>query len=173
MTLKHFFAYLLFISALTSASVANADDVAVTQRLVRATDASSLDSLTTKPWHAKLAVTVFDAKGKNPVEGTVEYWKAGEDWLRLTTIGSTTETLLRHDGHSYRSEGSSDVPYLATAALDEFLHPGPTQNEIEASKPELRKQNFGKVSLDCIMLSQPLKRVAFAPLGLFPTYCLD
>jgi TonB family protein len=53
------------------------------------------------------------------------------------------------------------------------LHSGPTRQEILNSKPQLRKQSFGKAKLDCIMLTQPIKDEGNPPLGLFPTYCLE
>jgi TonB family protein len=49
----------------------------------------------------------------------------------------------------------------------------PTSSEVDQSTPELRKQSFGKAPLECVMLSQPIKRVMVLPLGLFPTYCFD
>jgi TonB family protein len=174
MTSKQVVANLVALAALTFSSAARADDAAaIRARLERAATVSSLDDLTSRPWHAKLAVTLFDAKGKNPVDATVEYWKAGEDWLRVINVGSNTETTLRHDGKAYRGVSGSEVPYLARTVFEEFLHPGPLGIDFEDTTPELRKQSFGKVSLDCIMLTHPIKRVAFAPLGLFPTYCLD
>ena len=155
------------------ASVANAEDAAVTHdRLQRVTQASSLDGIDARPWHAKLALTVFDDSGKNPVEGTIEYSRSGADWLRVVTLGPNSQTQLHHDNHTFSGITGNGVPYIADAALDEFLHAGPSQSEIDASEPELRKQNFGKVSLDCIMLTKKMKMVAFPPLGLFPTYCL-
>jgi len=49
----------------------------------------------------------------------------------------------------------------------------PNEAEIDHAVPDLRKVNFGKVPLECVMLDQPLKRVAYPPVGLFPTFCLD
>ncbi len=49
----------------------------------------------------------------------------------------------------------------------------PHEHEIDESKPEFRKEKFGNVQLDCIMLDQRLEGVSAPPLGLFPTFCLD
>jgi hypothetical protein len=49
----------------------------------------------------------------------------------------------------------------------------PSEREIAESRPDLRKETMGKVPMDCIMLGQPIKNVAYAPLGLFPKYCFD
>ncbi len=55
-------------------------------------------------------------------------------------------------------------------ALQQIIHPI-DQADIADSKPELREQKFGKVQLECVMLSQPIKGVPEISLGLFPTYC--
>jgi TonB family protein len=57
--------------------------------------------------------------------------------------------------------------------VDQLLHPLPSQSEIDEFSPEKREQNFGKVKLQCVMLSQKIVRLAYAPLGLFPTYCFS
>jgi TonB family protein len=62
---------------------------------------------------------------------------------------------------------------MADLLLSEATHPMPTKDEVEHAEPQMGKQTFGKVPLDCIMLSQPIKGLKSAPTGLFPTYCLD
>jgi TonB family protein len=174
MALKQVVASLVVLTALASSFAARADDAAATRaRLDRVAAASSLDDLTSRPWHAKIGATLFDDKGKNAVDITIEYWKSGDDWLRVITAGVNTETTLRHDGKIYSGASGAAVPDLAPTVFEEFLHPGPALSDFDGTTPELRKQSFGKVSLDCVMLSRPIPRVAFAPLGLFPTYCLD
>ena len=37
----------------------------------------------------------------------------------------------------------------------------------------MQKETVEKVPMDCIMLAQEIKRVAYPPFGLFPTYCFD
>jgi TonB family protein len=44
---------------------------------------------------------------------------------------------------------------------------------VEHAKPQMSTLKFGDVTLDCIMLSQPIEGLKSAPMGLFPTYCLD
>jgi TonB family protein len=56
--------------------------------------------------------------------------------------------------------------------LEQIVHPL-ANSDMAGAKPDLRKKKFGKVELDCIMLDQQLKNVAFPPFGLFPTYCFD
>ncbi len=166
--------FVLSLLTLSSHAFARADDAASRRdRLDKATAESTLDNLTSRPWHAKVNVTMFDDKGKNPVDATVEYWKSADESLRVITVGANTEAELHHDGHVYRSHTGDRIPSLAATAFQEFLHPGPLPFDLAGSTPELRKQKFGKTPLDCIMLTQPLKRLTLAPLGLFPTLCLD
>jgi TonB family protein len=44
---------------------------------------------------------------------------------------------------------------------------------MEGAHPELRKQKFGNVEFDCVMLTQSIKGSSEVPLGLFPTYCMS
>jgi TonB family protein len=142
-------------------------------RLERATANSTLASPDLKPWHLKLDVTVFDEKGKDPHQGTVEAWQSGADSRTVYTFGASSSTQLYHDAKFYRISNGSDVPYRASEVLQQFLHPGVRTDEMTGATPDLRKVDFGKTTLECIMLSQPIKRLAYAPLGLFPTYCLE
>jgi TonB family protein len=143
------------------------------ERLEHAADASDLTKMEAKPWHLVLGVTLFDANGKSPVEGTIEYWRSAEESRRVITVGASTETEVHHEGKTFFDRTGDALPDEAFAIFRVFMHPGPTESDIEGTEPELRRQSFGKVSLDCVMLSRPIKRVAFAPLGLFPTYCLN
>jgi TonB family protein len=142
-------------------------------RIQAAAALNTLDSMDARPWHFKLALTVFDEAGKNPQDGTVEIWHAGADQRSLYTFGTATLTKLLHDGKRYSLSNGGDVPDGATDLVDEVLHPGPPASDIEHSKPELRKQKFGKVELDCIMLTQPSKGSEALPIGLYPTYCMN
>jgi TonB family protein len=142
-------------------------------RLIAAAQHSLLDDADLKPWHLKLDATVFDAEGKNPVVGTVETWHSGKNVKTIYLFGDSSRTILRDPDDAYESTGGSSTPALADAILDASLDPGPSLTDINGAQPDLRKEHFGKVTLDCIMLSQPIKDVAKAPMGLFPTYCLD
>lgn len=150
-----------------------AQKIAPGARLESATAQSTLNSPDLKPWHLKLDVTVFDDAGNNPNLGTIEVWQSGADSRTVYTFGSSSSTQLSHDAKLYRTSTGPEVPYRASEVLRQFLHPGPDPNEIAGATPDLRKRSLGKITLDCIMLAQPLKRVAFAPLGLFPTYCIE
>jgi len=141
-------------------------------RLTASTALSSLDDEGLQPWHLKLDVTIFDDKGQNPVTGTIESWHAGRDQRTVFIFGSATRTLLRSGGKGYASHTGSDVPALADMVIDEYLRPGPREYEIKNGKLELHKHSFGNVQLDCVTSSHSTTYTV-APLGLFPTYCLD
>lgn len=142
-------------------------------RLAVATALTSLDTVDQKSWHLMLDVTVFDDKGANPSAGTIEMWHAGNDERTVYTFGDATRTSLRRDGKLYGESTGPGLPFGAEDVLENVLHPGPSLDEMSNSKPELRKQKVGAVSLDCIMLSQPYKGGGEVPLGLYPTYCMD
>ena len=161
-----------FFFALTVTS-SIAQKIAPGARLESATVQSTLNSPDLKPWHLKVDVTVFGDTGNNPNLGTIEVWQSGADSRTVYTFGSSSSTQIYHDAKIYRTSAGSELPYRASEVLQQFLHPGPDPKEIAGATPDLRKQSFGKITLDCIMLSQPMKRVAYPPLGLFPTYCLE
>jgi TonB family protein len=119
-------------------------------------------------------VQLFDAKGDAADKGTIEEWWASPELRRITfTMPSYTVTQLHNkDGYFLTKSQVYETPTLDDL-LGQIVHPMPHQAEIDDAKPDLRKLKFGKVELDCIMLDQPLKNVAYPPLGLFPTFCLD
>lgn len=142
-------------------------------RLTSVTELYSLTDSSISPWHLKFNVTVFDDKGQNPNAGTVEVWHAGKDSRIVTTLGASTLTRIEIGGKVYRSSTGPDVPYSVEDAVQDILHPGPTLDDLQHSKLELRKQNFGKLLLDCVMVTRPDDGVADTPLGFYPAYCLQ
>jgi TonB family protein len=152
-------------------SVAQSADAGA--RLRTATELSSLEMASEKPWRLNLDVTVFDETGKNPKTGTVEIWHDGSDERRLMVFGTSSRTELRREGKFYRGSTGEEIPYEAIDLADTLVHPGPELSALSESVPDARKEKFGKVEFDCIMLSQPIKGTGAIPLGLFPTYCLD
>ncbi|MGA7157054.1 MAG: energy transducer TonB [Acidobacteriaceae bacterium] len=142
-------------------------------RVAAAARRNSLNLVEQRPWHLKLDVTVFDAEGKHPSEGTIEVWRSGADQRVLTTFGDSSRFTTRHNGEFYMRSSGPEVPVEADLVLQQVLDPGPGPSDIGGSTPELRIQKFGKTKLDCIMLTQPTKGLKDIPLGLYPTYCLD
>lgn len=158
--------------ALSPAAFAE-DSSALAKRLHNAAEASSLDDPALKPWHLKLDVQLYDAKGKPSEQGTIEEWWSPDADKRVYATPSYSATEILDKQGMHRTTGRAAPPYLLDAIRKLVVHPMASADEIDGSKPELRVESFGKVKLDCVMLDQPLKNVAFPPLGLFPTFCLD
>jgi TonB family protein len=150
------------------------DTTALVERLHRATLLNSIDDATMKPWHLKLSFQLFDTKGQPTETGTIEEWWAGPTVHKTVyTSPSYTSTEIQTKDGLYRSKGVVSVPSLLELVLQQVVDPMPSERDITDSKPDLRKEDVGKTPMDCIMLSQPIKNVAYAPFGLFPTYCFD
>ncbi len=163
---------LLLMPALAFAQTAPADPH---NRLIAATGQSSLLSPDLRPWYLKADVTLFDFKGKNPVAGTIETWHSGNDSRTVETFGDSSFTLLNSGDSTYVGQKGKVETGLAKALLDAILNPGPSPQDLDHVTLDLRKEKFGKVPLDCIMLSRPIHSIPTEtiPLGLFPTYCLS
>lgn len=155
-----------------SSSAFAADTTELAKRLHEAASNSSIDDPALKPWHLKLTFQLLDKKGATAEEGTIEEWWSGENDKLVYTSPSYNATRLRRGGEIYWTESQPSAPYLLERLRDEVVHPL-ADNEIKDAVPDLRVESFGKVKLDCIMMDHPIKHVAYPPLGLFPTYCLD
>jgi TonB family protein len=150
------------------------DPAALLERLRTADSESALDTPGLKPWHLKLAIQIFDEKGEPADQGTVEeWWSSPEHDRREYKSNTYSATELRTGDKLYRTKAASSPPYYLELLREQAVHPIPKYAGEAEGKPELRKQPFGKVQLECIMLSQPLSQFGFLPLGLFPTYCFD
>ena len=110
-------------------------------RLEAASALTSLDGIEQKPWHLKLDVTVFDDKGKNPSEGTIEVWHAGEDERTVYTFGDASSTTLKHDGKTFVSATGPTVPFEAEQMLPQIVHPGPGPADLSGAVPELKRDD--------------------------------
>lgn len=166
--------YISCVFAITAApAIAMDNSIDLIARINRATAQSSLVAIKQKPWHLKLDVTAFDDKGKNPQQGIIEYWQSGESSRTTYTFGASNSTSIKTSGNTYFRFSGPDMPDIASEALSQILEPGADPDEFKGSTPELRNQKFGKIMLDCIMLTLPEKSREVPPLGLFPTYCMD
>jgi TonB family protein len=150
------------------------DAASLTERLHAADAGSALETADVKPWHLKMAVQLYDEKGKPSEQGTVEEWwaSAGKD-KRVYTMPSYTATIMRADGQTFSTPGGTYPPAMLELLLRQVTHPMPADSEVESAQPQMSKINFGKVPLECVMLARPIKGMKSAPMGLFPTYCLD
>jgi TonB family protein len=156
-------------------SAAHADDhAALSERLHQAETSGSLDTEGLKPWHLKLDVQLFGEQGKQTEQGTIEEWWTSPTSFQLAyKFPSYTATEVRDEKGLSSTTGSTSPPFLLSLLLNQVVHPMPSIEDINNSSPDLHKENFGKVALDCIMLDQKITKIPFPPLGLFPTYCFD
>jgi TonB family protein len=144
------------------------------ERLHRAAALNVIDDPQLKPWHLKLSFQLYDVKGAPTEKGTVEEWWAGPSMHKTVyTSPSYTSTEVQTKDGFYRSKAGSSVPNLLELVVRQVVHPTPSEEDIADSKPDLRRETIGKTPMDCIMLAQQIKNVAYAPFGLFPTYCFD
>jgi len=155
-----------------SSSAFAADPEALAKRLHDAAEMSSIDDPALKPWHLKMTFQLLNKKGATTEEGTIEEWWSAENDKLVYTSPSYTATRLRRGRDIYWTEGQPSAPYLLERLRDEVVHPL-AENEMKDAVPHLRVESFGKVKLDCIMMDHPIKHVAYPPLGLFPTYCIE
>lgn len=148
------------------------DVAALTQRLQAADARSALDSADMKAWHLKMTVQLFDDKGNARDHGTIEEWwnAAGADRREYATTGYTASEI-RQGNDLYRTQGTNAPPYYLDLLRAQIVHPMPKPADVQSASPELRNVSFGKVGLECVMLSHPMK--VKIPMGLFPSYCFD
>lgn len=166
---------LLAFAIVVQAGDAWADDsAAAAARMERAEQASSLDTSGLKPWHLKLTVSLSDAKGQPQEQGSIEEWWAAPSRQKVVyRTPSSIATELRNERGTFRSPGGAGPSMIVTELLDQVVHPLPARKDVDSSRPESRKQDFGKAVLECIMLSQPIRTSVPTPFGLLPTYCFD
>jgi TonB family protein len=170
-TAIHTAALLLLISA---AAVRAEDPIPLLARLKSSDTGTALDDPALKPWHLKMTVQLFDEKGKPSDQGTIEeWWSAPGLDRREYKTAAYTATEIRSAEKVYRTQGKDSPPYYLGLLRRQVVHPVMPAREDPASiKPELRKLNVGKISLDCIAMNHA-KSGASSPLGSSPTYCLD
>jgi TonB family protein len=73
----------------------------------------------------------------------------------------------------WRTKGQAPPPYYLELLREQATHPMPKAGDIEGTVFVQQKVPFGKVSLNCITLSQPFLPTKLVPVGLFPMYCFD
>ncbi len=150
------------------------DDATIKDRLHKANIESALDAPDVKPWHLLASFQLFDARGQPTETGTIEEWWAGPQLYKIaySSPGYTNSEIENKQGH-FKLQADSYTPEYLEILRSQMVHPMPSVEEIDEAKLDLRKEDFGKVTLDCIMLTQPIVNVPYPPFGLFPTYCLD
>jgi TonB family protein len=161
--------------SLSLLSAARADDpAALVERLHQAEASTSLDAEGLQPWHLKLEVQLFDKHGKPSEGGTIEEWWNAPDIYQIAYALPSYNAIEARKGPQYlRTKTATTPPSVLKLLLGQVVHPMPSSQDVQDTTPDLRKQDFGKVPLECIMLNQQIKGVNHLPLGFFPTYCFD
>jgi TonB family protein len=156
-------------------SAAPAEDAAaIAARLHRVDAATALDAAALAPWHMKMSVQLFDAKGQPGEQGTIEEWWGGPQRDRVVyAMPSYKAAELQNGAGFFRTKGAEQPPWMLELLRAQVVHPMPPERDVEGTKAETRKEKFGKAAFECIMLDRPIKAVAYFPIGLFPTYCMD
>jgi TonB family protein len=163
---------ILFLSSRQAARAEDSD--AIGARLQRVDAATALDASGVAPWHMKMSVQLLDAQGQPTEQGLIEEWWSGPTRDRVVyALPSYKATELQTEAGFFRTKGAEQPPLMLELLREQVVHPMPAARELEGAKPEVRKEKFGKAPLECIMLDRPIKAVAFFPIGLFPTYCMD
>ena len=148
-----FSALLLGAGLFASIAPANAQNVAaLTARLEQTAAETTLDAPGTQPWHLKLDLQLYKSNGTPAEQGTVEEWWA--------------------DKSHYRTPSMDLEPPIFENLLDEVVHPLQFARDVSSWIPALRKERFGKVELECIMLQPPQVKKSQS-FGRVPTFCFD
>lgn len=124
------------------------------------------------PWHIKVTYQTFNESGQPKGNGVFEEWWAGPKQYKRSYVSQDfTQTEYVTETGTYRT-GNIDYPPLAESIMPlRLMEPIP---EVDSDVVLLRrKQAFGKLSLECVVLARKMADLDAAPTALFPTYCFD
>jgi TonB family protein len=126
-------------------------------------------------WHLKATYQTFDENGQQRNSGVFEEWWAGpKEYRRSYASKDFTQTEYVTDTGTYRL-GDQNFPPLAELLLAaRILSPLPEASDVDKDVVLLRRpQDFGKISLECVVMARKMPNLITAPSALFPTYCFD
>lgn len=152
-----------------------ADNAAELQdHLKKAADLSTANVAGLKPWHAKIAVQLYDFKGDPAGTGSVEeWWMAPGNEKRVFAFPQYQGTeIIAADG-VYRSPNLVSEPMLIARVLNQFIDPMAAETKTSGFKPLARSLQLGGITLPCVMLARNNTRVANQPLGFYPSWCTE
>ena len=178
-------AFLLPVLAISLTAVSSSfaqEPASLRQRLEQTSSETNLDQEGLLPWHLKLDVKLLQTSTQKAGQGTIEMWWQNPKSYRIQyVLPDYNAVYLRQPTGEYRTADQDSPSLIADSLLNQAIHPLSLTPAAPNEAPELRSNKFGKIALDCIMLSKQLKpngdsRVRLPPvlpLGLFPTYCLN
>ena len=123
------------------------DAAAIADRLHRVDAATALDGAGVVPWHLKMSVQLFDAKGQPGEQGLIEEWWSGAQMDRVVyALPSYKATELQRGGEFYRSKSAEQPPLMLELLREQVVHPMPQPRDVEGTLAEFRRERFGKAS---------------------------
>lgn len=134
---------------------------------------SRLDNPVHKPWHLKLDVQNYNAKGHPSGQATIEEWWSPDSDKRVYTSGSYMATEVRIRGKLFRTTTQPSPPYPLGLLRDAVVVPIPYGGHVLASQPVPMIKRLDGVQLQCIQLDPEIDGIDSAPVGFFTTYCLN
>ena len=150
-------------------------------RLKTMNDQTALEAEGLKPWYLKLDVQMYrppvagglpGAPAVPGEVGTVEEWWASPTQYRIVYSTPTYHAVEGENASGrYRSADFKAVPTQLEAARREIVHPLPTDAEVADQLLEIRKQDFGGGSFECLVVARPVVNMPYPPVGLFPSFC--
>ena len=172
----------MFFLLILIAGLANAQSATdLTERLHQGELATSLDLPTEKPWHLRMTFQLFGGNQQVSDSGSIEeWWAPGKHRISVASTAYNAVEVRNEQG-VFRTASTEHVPYAIDELRATVVHPMPSDLAIKDSKLELRRTDFGKVPVDCVVLAQKIGAGlsdgnvfgATAGLGLFPTFCFD
>ena len=152
------YAVLAFSSLLAAPTAAQTASVPA-DRLNALRVSTSLYRGDLKPWYLKIEAQINNTDGKPTDKATIEEWWGSENLdKRVYTTAKGKTTYLRKDDRTYRSDGYEYPGYFLDQLSTEIVNPVPFAKPIE--KASVKKEDFGKVSLDCLEFDPPVVVIA-------------
>ncbi len=111
---------------------------------------STLDGAVVRPWHWKMDVTLYDADGKNPQDGSIEAWYADGNMRTSMTLGTDHLTVLRVGDALYGDNEISEAFIPLQIALMEVTHPIPDTLLSSEVTLKLADRKVGQAKLSCV-----------------------
>jgi hypothetical protein len=143
-------------------------------RLRQARIESSIDGADMKPWHLKFAFELFDEKGAQTDSGTVEEWRTPGKYRIVVASKGYSSTQVRNEHGYFRTADTDLLPEPIYRMIAGVIHPlGPGLFSDDNLTIKLRKDTIGGSTMDCIVVGTNPNMAWKAPLGSFPTYCLE
>jgi TonB family protein len=127
-----------------------------------------------RPWHMHATYHAYDAKGKLEYEGTYEEWWVSPSRYKLNFSNPKFSQTDYGTGTALVRDGSQEWPagpefQLRASLIDPLLEP-PMLKEF---KLQSRPTNFGKVRLQCVAMTYPVRPNVQVTGDFYPAACFE